>query len=258
MSLYPDRHHPVFFLQDALNTLGIRAEFAKDERTLGCWGIVFPDHNHRVMVWLNDNRLLHEREKEDPAAKELLARGALVCHAQKPDAERVGGHWLPLAASPGFEPVSVAKTADVAFVGYVRDEGRARLLADVGKKFKLSVNQGLFGNQATEAYCSARVGLNIPSHYDTPYCYDINMRVFEIAACGVPLVTNDLFTDLVEIGFINGENCFKYKTAPEDWIIHTIQTALEHPEVGEAGRQLILDRHTYRHRAEQVKQWLSA
>lgn len=255
MSHYPDRWHPVFFLVDALNKLGIRADFAKDERTLDCWGMVFPDFDNRAMVWLIDNRIPHERAKEDPAAKELLSRGALVCHAQRPDADRVGGHWLPLAASPGFEPVNVAKTSDVAFVGYVRDEGRARLLADVGHKFKLSVNQGLFGRQAVEAYCSAKVGLNIPSHYGQPFCYDINMRVFEIAACGVSLVTNYLF-ELAALGFHHGETCFHFDE--KNSVNDQIALALEHPEAGQAGLQLIRDRHTYTHRAEQVERWLTS
>lgn len=253
MSHYPERHHPVFMLQDALAAIGIQADFTKDERTLGCWGMVFPEFDNRVMVWLIDNRLPHEREREDPAAKTLLARGALVCHAQKSDMERVGGLWLPLAASPGFEPVAVTKTADAAFVGYVRDEGRARLLADVGAKFRLSVNQGLFGRQATEAYCGAHVGLNIPSHYGQPYCTDINMRVFEIAACGVPLVTNAL-PELEELGFVDQKTCVTYGRFP---LVDAVLYAKTYPEVSIAARQLILERHTYAHRAEQVKQWLS-
>jgi hypothetical protein len=243
MSHYPDRHHPVFFLIDALAAIGVRADFAKDDRTLGCWGMVFPEFDNRVLVWLIDNRLPHEAIREDPAAKALLALGALVCHAQQSDME------------PGFHPVGTMITADAAFVGYVRDEGRARLLADVGKRFKLSVNQGVFGKQATEAYCGAHVGLNIPSHYGQPYCTDINMRVFEIAACAVPLVTNDLL-GLIELGFIDGKTCMTYGAHRS--VTDAVQYAIDHREMRIAGRQLIKDRHTYTHRAEQVKTWLSA
>lgn len=253
MSAYPDRWHPVYFLQDALTQVGVKAEFAKDGRTRDCWGLILPDFR-KVMVWLIDNRLPHEQMKEDPAAKALLDEGALVCHAQKGDMARVGGHWLPLAASPGFEAVSVAKTSDVAFVGYVRDEGRAHLLASVGKKYKLSLNQGLFGRRAVEAYCGAHVGLNIPSHYGQPYCTDINMRVFEIAACGVPLVTNAL-PELAELGFVDQKTCVTYGRFP---LLDAVLYARSYPEVASAARQLILDRHTYAHRAQQVIQWLSA
>lgn len=251
MSHYPDRHHPCFFLVDSLNAIGVNTEFAKDERTLGCWGMVFPEYDNRVMIWLIDNRLPHEMAKEDPAAKELLKRGALVCHAQKTDKQRVGGHWLPLAASPGFHPIDTPKTSDACFVGFVRDSGRARLLSDVRAKFSLSVNQGLFGRQATEAYCAAQVGLNVPSHYDTLYCTDVNMRVFEIAACGVPLVTNHL-PELKELGFIDSETCVEYK----NHICEAVLYAIDHPSIGKRGLELINGRHTYTHRALQVVEWL--
>lgn len=255
MSYYPDKHHPVYFLQDALAAIGIQADFAKDARTFGCWGLVFPDFDNRVMVWLIDNRWEHEAKKEDPAARALLDLGAIVAHAQKRDMERVGGLYLPLAASPGFEPMNVAKTADCAMVGYVRDEGRARLLADIGAKFTLNLAQNVFGKQATETYCSAHCGINIPTRYGDPAAYDIAMRPFEIAACGVPLVTNDL-PELEELGFEDGETCIAY--GENRSIIEAVYIALDNPHIGFNGRQLILERHTYRHRAEQVKLWLSA
>jgi len=257
MSFYPDRHHPCFFLVDALNAIGIRADFAKDERTLGCWGMVFPDFGNRVMVWLIDNRWSHEAAHEDPAARELLNRGAIVAHAQRRDMERVGGMYLPLAASPGFEPLHMAKTADCAMVGYVRDESRARLLADIAAKFTLNLAQGVFGKQATETYCSAFCGVNIPTRYGDPAAYDIPMRVFEIAVCGVPLVTNNL-PELEELGFINRQTCVTYDTTMGSLhIAGAVSYALEHSAIGQAGLQLIRDRHTYTHRARQVEQWLS-
>lgn len=256
MSYYPDKHHPVFFLQDALAAIGIQSEFAKDARTLDCWGLVFPGFDNRVMVWLIDNRWAHEAKKEDPAARALLDLGAIVAHAQKADAERVGGHWLPLAASPGFHPVNVAKTSDVCFVGYVRDEGRARLLADVGAKYSLSLNQGLFGKQATEAYCSAHVGLNVPTRYGDPQAYDSwNMRGPEIMACGIPLVT-EYQPYLSELGLMDLDTYVSYGKGRT--IIGAVQLALAHPEIGAEGLKLIQEEHTYRHRAEQVKLWLSA
>jgi hypothetical protein len=251
---YPSRHHPVYMLQDALAAIGIQVDFAKDDRTLGCWGMVFPEYDNRVMVWLIDNRLDHEKVREDPAAKELLSRGAIVAHAQKRDMSRAGGTWLPLAASPGFSPVSVAKTSDVAFVGYVRDEGRARLLSDVGAKFKLSVNQGLFGRQATEAYCGARVGLNVVSHYGQPFAYDsMNMRCFEIPACGVPLVTSEDFY-LAYQGFEDMKTCVTF--GEKRSIVEAVQLAMDNPHIGQAGLDLITRSHTYHERALTVKEWL--
>ncbi len=255
MSFYPNEWHPVFFLIDSLQAIGINAQFAKDERTLDCWGMVFPDYDHRVLVWLIDNRIPHERMKEDPAAKELLKRGAIVAHAQKPDMSRVGGTCLPLAASPGFMPLDCAKTANVAFVGYIRDEGRARMLADVGKRFSLNLAQGVFGKDAVATYCSASVGVNIVSHYGQEFAYDsFNMRSPEIMACGVPLVT-EYQPYLSELGLMDLETYVQYGKGRT--ITEAIQLALKHPEIGLEGAKLIQEEHTYRHRAETVKQWLS-
>jgi hypothetical protein len=254
MSFYPDRHHPVFFLVDALNKLGIRADFAKDARTLDCWGMVFPDFDNRVLVWLIDNRWEHEKVKEDPAAKELLSRGAIVMHAQKRDMSRVGGTWMPLAASPDFHPVSMTKTADAAFVGYVRCDGRARLLSDIGHKFSLNLAQGVFGKQAIETYCGAKCGVNIPTRYGDPAAYDsMNMRCFEIPACGIPLVTSEDFY-LAYQGFNDLKTCVTY--GEKRSITEAVQIAMDSPQIGEAGQALVEKSHTYHQRALTVKEWL--
>jgi hypothetical protein len=252
---YPERHHPVFMLMDALQASGVTVEFAKDERTRGCWGMIFPDLNNRVAVWLIDNRWSHEAEKEDPAALELLASGALVMHAQRRDMERIGGVYLPLAASPGYRNLDGFKTHDAAFVGYVRDINRVNLLADVGAKFRLNFKQGIFGYDAIETYCVSKCGINVPTRYGHPQAYDIPMRVFEIAATGSPLVTNDL-PELPELGFLDGVTCVTYGKTRS--ITDAVKIALDAPKIGMAALALVNERHTYLHRAKQVMQWLSA
>lgn len=254
---YPDRHHPCYFLEDALTKLGADAQVVRNEQTLGCWGLLV---NGKRMVWLIDNRHSHEALTEDPAAKRLLDEGVLVCHAQKPDAERVGGKWLPLAVTPGYRPPDkpVEKLYDVAFVGYVRDAGRQSVLAHVARHFKLNVHQGVFGDDAVSAYWSAKVGLNVPTGYGQPDAYDsANMRCFEILATGTPLVTP--FEDyLGELSLFNGATYFGY-TSP-DSLIRTIGVALEEHEVservGKRGDITARTEHTYEHRAKTVLEWL--
>lgn len=255
MSAYPDRHHPVFFLQDALVALGATADFAKDDRTLGCWGLIV---NDKRMVWLIDNRHAHEAEKEDPAAKRLLGEGVLVCHAQKPDADRVGGKWLPLAVTPGYRLPDgpVEKLYDVGFVGYVRDPARMEVLRHVARHFKLNVAQGVFGDAAVSVYWQSKVGLNIPTNYGAPDAYDsANMRCFEILATGTPLVTT-YENYLGDLGL--GGRCFMYSNINE--LIEAIRVAIQLPDelikAGVAGAKLAQERHTYEHRANQVLEWL--
>lgn len=250
---YPDRHHPVYFVLDALIALGASAEFAKDERTENTWGMVV---NGRVVSYLIDNRWDHEKAHEDLAAERLLSHGALVCNAQKPDAERNGGRWLPLAATPGYRPIKTPKTHDVAFVGYVRDPARATLLIDMNCHHSLHWGRNLFGDAAVEAYCAARVGLNIPTRFGDPDAYDVNMRVLEIATTGTPLVTNHL-SDLHDLGFEDSVNCYLYESADE--CLRAVDVALRDPHalrVGARAAALVSEKHTYCHRAKQVLEWL--
>lgn len=254
MSAYPDRWHPVYFLEDALRKLGADATFARDERTEDCYGLVV---NGRVVVWLIDNRLPHEQAVEDPAAERLMGRGALVLCAQQPDAARIGAVWLPLAVSPGFAPDACPATHDAAFVGYVRDPARASALIDVAGHCRLHVAQGVFGQDAADVYNRARVGLNVPTEYGARYAYDsANMRCFEVLGCGVALVTPDA-AYLAELGLVDGDTCYTY--ASPDMLVPTVRRALADPlreAVAAAGCALAQTRHTYRQRAQQVLAWL--
>lgn len=254
MASYPDRHHPCYFLEDALTALGVEAQVVRDERTLGCWGLIV---NGKTMVWLIDNRHPHEAEHEDPAAKELIARGDLVCCAQKPDAERVGGKWLPLAATPGYRPPDkpAEKLYDVCFVGYVRDNGREKLLRHVARHFNLCVQEGVFGNAAVSAYWQSKVGLNVPTGYGQPDAYDTwNMRAPEIMATGTALATS-YEPYLAELGITES---ITYGTP--DGLIKELYIRLNNPKQlaveGANNIQLVQKEHTYAHRAKQVLQWL--
>lgn len=251
MSNYPDRWHPVYMLQDALQAQGADVEFARDERTAGSWGLIV---NGQACAWYIDNRHPHEMVKEDPAAKELLARGALVMHAQKQDMERVGGQWLPLAASPGFSPLPMPKLWDCAFVGFIRTEARADFLSDINAHYSLSSASGLFGEQAVNTYRQARVGVNVPTNYGATDGYDsANMRCFEILATGIPLVTA-YEPYLEELGLIPGANYMPYSNIAE--ALAAVKYCIEHPEIGERGAALVMERHLYSHRAQTVLQWI--
>ena len=253
-SVYPDRWHPVFMLIDALQALGASVEFARDARTGGAWGFVC---NGRACAWFIDNRHAHEMVRDDPAAKFLLENGGLVMHAQPPDRDRVGGKWLPLAASPGYKvpPRPMQKLWDCAFVGFIRTEARADFLSDISARYSLSSASGLFGEQAVATYWQARVGLNVPTSWGGATGYDsANMRCFEVLATGVPLVTAyEKWLD--ELGLIPGVNYVPYATIPE--AIAAVKFAIEHPDIGDKGAQLAQARHTYKHRALQVLEWLA-
>ena len=254
---YPDRHHPIFFLQDALTELGADAVYTnRDERTEGCYGLLV---NGKPVVWLIDNRWMHERAKEDPAAHRLLIRGALVCCAQKPDATRIGAKWLPLAITPGYAPdPNIRKQWEVGFVGYVRDESRGAILKYLARYFSTKVCEGVFGDEAVRIYQGSLLGVNIPTNYGNSLAYDsANMRCFEILATGTPLIT-PFENYLVELGLLHGVNCYTYDNWQliGDLVRGAVRTKAIANQVGINGMNLVFKRHTYTERAKQVLEWL--
>lgn len=258
MSYYPDRHHPVFFLENALRAEGADVSFAgRGPQTDNCWGLVV---NGRVVVYLIDNRWLHERQHEDAAARRLLEQGALVCHAQRPDQERVGGEWLPLAVTPGYAPPAapVEKLYDVGFVGYVRDAWREAMLRACMARFRTSIAQGVFGVGAVHTYHTARVGLNVPTNYGDPLAYDVPMRVPEVLATGTPLLTNAL-DDLAALGLVDSVNCVTYAGMSD--MLEKACALINDPDaaarIGTAGVAWA-QANTYAHRARQILEWLNA
>lgn len=257
MSHYPPDHHPVFFLINALRELGANAEFVKDSRTLSCWGF---EVNGQLAVYLIDNRLPHESEKEDPAAAELLKRGVLVMCAQKRDAERVGGRWLAIGVTPGYGPpvAPLPKQHDVGMVAYIRDQGREQLIRHAARYFRLNIAQGLFGNAAVDTYWRAKVALNVPTQFGDPLAYDVPMRVFEALATGTPLVTNAL-PELGELDIQDGVTCLTYTDADSmiDAIGRLVKDDALAERIGANGAKLAQERHTYQKRAEKVMEWLN-
>ncbi len=253
---YPDRWHPCFFLEDALKTVGVDAQVIRNDETLNCWGLKV---DGKVMVWLIDNRHLHERATEDPAALELIKRGVLVTCAQLPDADRVGAKWLPLAATPGYRFEPSTKIFDVGFVGYVRDNNRAEMLKLVASMFTTAFAQGCFGDSAVSNYWQSKVGLNVPTNWSEPNTYDsANMRCFEILATGTPLVTSRE-KYLGDLGLIDNETCKTYDSPGE--MLEAIEYLILNPEraleIGMAGMNLALAFHRYEIRAKQVIEWLA-
>ena len=255
---YPDGYHVTIFLKNALVELGATVTF-DDDRLHGCEGFVV---NGVPVAWLLDNRVPANREWQDPAAAAMLQAGnVIVCHCQKEDAERVGGRWLPIAATPRFQRNPKRKpTYDGAFVGYLKDQNRLAVIQGLASEYNLNIKSKVFYEDAAAVYHSAKVGVNVPAFYKHPrnIDYDINMRTFEVMASGVPLVTayNPALADL---GIHSGVNCLTYDNPDElhhilKWVIDDDQL-LE--DIAINGWELVQRRHTYKHRAEQVLEWVA-
>ena len=167
---------------------------------------------------------------------------------------RCGGnrhvHWLPLACAPArHRPVPMEKDFDIVFVGStlfeVNNERVARLRR-LGGSFSVAHQQGVGSDEMCRSFCRGRLAFN------SSIAQDVNMRVFEVLAMGMPLLTNrdaevnglfDLFED--------GKHLITY--TDED-LVERARTYLAdetaRAAIGAAGRGEVLAKHTYGHRVD--------
>lgn len=231
----------------------------------------FPQkHRPKCAMWFIDSRRNCSPDLRNPdddlTAYRLYQAGGWVFQAQRLDRDRLLDQaidrvtWLPLAADPEvWRPVGTApKVHDVVFCGNVWDTTRANLLGEIRGRWDLEVAVGEPEGLA-EHYSRGRLGFNISSFYGTDVAYDVNMRVFEVMACGIPLVTNAL-VDLGMLGFQNGYTHMEYLDPAGalqaiEWILAWEQAKRDN--MGQLARQIIKEGHTYRHRIQNALEVLA-
>ncbi|HTU23475.1 MAG TPA: glycosyltransferase [Gemmataceae bacterium] len=157
--------------------------------------------------------------------------------------------WLPLACDPDIHRrYTVPKCHDVCFVGHLAPGPRADLVACFQKRFpSCFVGQRYFEDMA-RAYSESRLVFNRSIRND------VNMRVFEAAACGSLLVTNDLSDKGQQELLRAGEHLIVYSEAEEmlDKMAYYLCHEEEREAIAAAGRAAVLQQHTYRHRMERL------
>ncbi|MCA9058608.1 MAG: glycosyltransferase, partial [Planctomycetaceae bacterium] len=209
-----------------------------------------PDHFRPRAAWAIDTHLGFNR------CVTRFGDADVIFAAQKHDAYRLSEtlgcpvHWLPMACDPAIHcPVpGEIETHDVVFVGNTVSPQRQRWLSFLMEHFPGSwVGRAYFGEMA-RAYSRGRVGFNFS------VAGDVNMRMFEIAACGLPLVTNRLYNNGLEELFDIGSEILVWEN--EDDLTHLILELLESEayrrKIGNAGRIAACQRHTYSHRADVI------
>jgi len=232
-------------------------------------GLDFPEkHFPRVAMWFIDSRrnCTLRSPGDDEVAKKIADAGGWVFQAQKRDWTRclyahdvVRGSWLPLGADVDiWKPYDLAQEFDVGFCGNIWDEERRQMLDSI-KQSGLTLNHIVeMPEVAASELSRCRTGFNISSFFGSDIAFDVNMRVFEVLSCGLPLVTNAL-PELQEVGLLHGHNCYTYHTQAEALLhLHTLVGAPKmQKEIGDRGRKLILDGHTYLHRMQEACSVLS-
>jgi glycosyltransferase involved in cell wall biosynthesis len=166
--------------------------------------------------------------------------------------------WLPLAAADVFQPMDLPRIYDVAFVGSMtrahRQTARARRLELLARHFSTNdFARGYTPAEASRIYNQARLVFNASINGD------VNMRVFEGAACGA-LVLNDSSTNGLAELFDIGQELVLYEDDADllEKAAHYLTHAAERERAAAAGQARAQRQHTYRHRAAQIMDVVTA
>lgn len=121
-----------------------------------------------------------------------------------------GDIWLPYAYDPTvFHPMPEHPlTYDACLVGMPYQQREAWKQALQRKGVNVFMQNGPIFDEARELYASSKIGLNWSS------LNDLNARVFEVMAMGLPLVTNRV-PDLLDAGFVESGNYLGFSDLTE-------------------------------------------
>ncbi len=181
----------------------------------------------------------------------FAAQRVFVPHLEATGSRNV--HWLPLACDPELHhPTGAESTADISFAGAIapsiHDE-RTRLLGVLGERFTIHRASNVYG----EDYCAA-IGAGVLT-FNHAAVNDLNMRIFEAPAMGVPLLTNRASdrNGLSEL-FTHQEHLLIYDNDVQ--LLAFATEYLADPQaaraLAERARREVLARHTYDHRVAEI------
>lgn len=168
-------------------------------------------------------------------------------------------HYMPCAAeNTCYRPFPVMKKWDWCFIGHLNSPKRIQLLDRFIKEFGLGSDKGYLGQRmfgvrhhniledAAKKYSMSRLIIN------DSVKNDLNLRTFEAMATGTPLITEEN-EPLLEL-FETGKHLMTFKTIDE--AVRQAKVLLANPdlaaEIGEAGMNEVLSKHTYHHRTLEI------
>jgi 2-polyprenyl-3-methyl-5-hydroxy-6-metoxy-1,4-benzoquinol methylase len=208
-----------------------------------------PDDLRPQVYWAIDTHIDLHRQCQRAAVSDF------VFAAQQNGAEQLTRslgrrvEWLPLACDPVIHARQVVpKSFNVSFVGNLIGSERVRLVQLLQSRFTdVHVGRHYF-EQMAAVYSASRLVFN-RSVVD-----DINMRVFEALCSGSLLVTNDLAANGQDELFQDAKHLVTYGGDEEllDKIRFYLKNEASREQIAAAGRQEVLEKHTYRHRMERV------
>lgn len=167
--------------------------------------------------------------------------------------------WLPLAAAPDVHRQwDLPKIHDVGFVGNLnlahRTTARARRLKLIAGRFQTNDFYRFYPpEEVGRVYSQSRIVFN------TSLADDVNMRVFEGAACGALVLTDSVANGLGDL-FAIGREIVTY--ADDVDLLGKIAYYLAHEDeraqIARAGYQRAQAQHTYAHRVQTILDTIGA
>lgn len=163
-------------------------------------------------------------------------------------------YWLPLGFAPELMPDDMPeRTMDIAHVGSSHIQAnpiRHTLIEAMRGEFSSTYFGEATPKRMGALYASAHVVFNKSVHND------VNMRFFEAAGAGAVLVTDPIVANGIEELFEENDHYVVYRD--EASLLEIVRCLLADPArcaaIGARARQRVLERHTYRHRADTMLQ----
>lgn len=180
----------------------------------------------------------------------------LVFCAQRRAAQALPrAHWVPLGCDAELHRgQAAAKRYDLAFVGNDGGIPRKFLLQELRERYPRSfIGQAPYTDMA-RIYSHAKLGF----HYiecTSPLKDHVSMRVYEVLASGTMLLANALEPGAFEaVKLRHQEHLVVYRSPNELFALvdYYLTHDAERERIAAAGRARVLERHTYRHRAEDI------
>lgn len=172
---------------------------------------------------------------------------------------RQAGHPRPIVLPHAvdkilFQEVSGERIYEVGWVGrldYPVYTRRRRIIPLLAERFRMNEWQRWYSQEEmAEIYKSSKVVVNV-SRDD--YLQESNMRTFEAMAAGALLITG-IPTDLTQLGFQEGKHFVGYRDEKEiiDLVSYYLANDRERRQIAQAGREKVLQEHTYDKRVETI------
>ena len=160
--------------------------------------------------------------------------------------------WLPLACDPETHRriPFVGKEYDICFVGSTGtgDGERTRWVEWIRNHVPRAFVGQAHGDELTRVYSASRLVFNCAVRND------INRRVFEAAACGSLLITNDLAENGQDLLFTPGVHLLTYQRGEDlpALIQQFLHDENERERIAQTGMEHVRAHHTYAHRMDDL------